>query len=395
VALDFQQVREQVKQLGEDAPQRQQELAQKRDQALSLLESCAGDIERLRSKVQEVRERDPSLRCALPAILPDGAAQPLNARYPLPPALSVATILAADGSQINLDRHAEVEYSLVNVGAIQMQRGSGQPPHTTVHSRLYYAEQQLNLTEARLALIRDLEERSLLAELATAAPLPLVTFTDGPIELWGAKDASAEDASLYQENLSKYREALTRLHQMGAVTAGYVDKPAANLVVRLLEIVQARPGDLEDIRGFHPLSGVSDRFLYLNLLAPGERSAVFALQSQSAKHYPGALAVHFFYLNVGSAQQSWLARVEVPAWVAHDAVQMDLLHAVLVEQCHILGRRSYPYLLHRAHETAVVTLAERDQVTQMILLELRRRGVALDGASQKQGMKDLPGRKRR
>ena len=174
-----------------------------------------------------------------------------------------------------------------------------------------------------------------------------------------------------------------------------MDKPAANLVVRLLEAVKASPADLEDFRKFHPLSGVSDRYLYLNILEPGERSAVFALQSQAAKNYPGPLAVHFFYLNVGRAQKGWLARVEVPAWVAHDSARLDMLHAVLVEQCRILGARAYPYLLHRAHETAVVSLQERDQLTQMILLELRQRGVAIEGASQKQAAKDLPGRTRR
>jgi hypothetical protein len=251
------------------------------------------------------------------------------------------------------------------------------------------------MTEARLALTRDLEERSLLAELAATAALPLITLTDGPVELWGTKDASAEDASLYQENLSKYRQVLTRLAQIGAITAGYVDKPGANLVVRLLEAVKASPADLEVFRSFRPLSGVSDRYLYLRLLEPGERSAVFALQSHAAKNYPGPLAVHFFYLNVGNAHKSWLARVEVPAWVAHDPAKIDTLHAVLVEQCRILGTRSYPYLLHRAHETARVSLAEHDQVTQMILLELQQRGIYSEGASQKQAVKDLPGRTRR
>ena len=55
----------------------------------------------------------------------------------------------------------------------------------------------------------------------------------------------------------------------------------------------------------------------------------------------------------------------------------------------MLGSRPYPYLLHRAHETAVVTLEEKDQVTQMIALELCRRGLPQDEESQKQAMKEL------
>ena len=57
-----------------------------------------------------------------------------------------------------------------------------------------------------------------------------------------------------------------------------------------------------------------------------------------------------------------------------DNHRLDSLQAVLVDQCRILGTRPYPYLLHRAHETAVVSLEEKEQVTQMIVLELRNAG---------------------
>jgi len=100
-------------------------------------------------------------------------------------------------------------------------------------------------------------------------------------------------------------------------------------------------------------------------------------------------------LNVGLRRdRPHMARVEIPAWVAGDPQSLDNLHAVLVEQCRILGQRPYPYLLHRAHETAVVTRDDQEQVTQMILLELQRRGIAVEGQSYKQVAKDLPGRTR-
>jgi hypothetical protein len=194
--------------------------------------------------------------------------------------------------------------------------------------------------------------------------------------------------------MSQYLQALNQLAEMEAITAGYVDKPAANLVVRLLEAARAAPEDLANIRRYQPLRGVTDKVLFRDLLAPGERSAVFALQSQSAKSYPGPLALHFFYLNVGRLGRPWLARVEIPAWVAEKPQALDTLHAVLIDQCQIMGTRPYPYLLHRAHETAVVSLDERDQVTQMISMELRQRGVSIEGPSHKQSAKDQPGRTR-
>jgi hypothetical protein len=121
---------------------------------------------------------------------------------------------------------------------------------------------------------------------------------------------------------------------------------------------------------------------------------VFALQSQSARSYTQALALHFFYLNAGRPGKPWLARVEIPAWVVDDPEMLDRLHAVLISQCRTMGSRPYPYLLHRAHETAVVSLQEKEQVTQMIALELRRRGVQVGEMSQKQAAKQFQSRTR-
>ncbi len=52
----------------------------------------------------------------------------LNAGYPLPVLPLAATLLAADGSQISPDRNLEVQYGLINVGAIQMMLNDGQAP---------------------------------------------------------------------------------------------------------------------------------------------------------------------------------------------------------------------------------------------------------------------------
>ncbi|HEX9013128.1 MAG TPA: DNA double-strand break repair nuclease NurA, partial [Anaerolineaceae bacterium] len=92
--------------------------------------------------------------------------------------------------------------------------------------------------------------------------------------------------------------------------------------------------------------------------------------------------------------QPYLARVELPAWVAEDAQAVDLLHAALVSQSRVLGARPYPYALHRAHEVAVVSLAEKDQLEQMLLAEMARRGMPPGEKSNKQIHKDGKGRKR-
>ncbi len=68
---------------------------------------------------------------------------------------------------------------------------------------------------------------------------------------------------------------------------------------------------------------------------------------------------------------------------------LDDLHSILLQQCRVLGNRPYPYLLHRAHEAALVTWQDRQQVAAMIEMELRSRGVDVGEASQKQALKDL------
>ena len=393
MALDFQQVYAKIKEIGSTVQQRRKTLEERRARARVLLNIYADDLGGLREKVDAAKAVDPAVRCALPLN------ERLDAHIPPPPLPLNATLIAADGSQINPDRHGQVQYGLVNVGAIVLQLNSGATTQVFTDSQLLFDEELFTasgnpLTEALVALQRDLKERAKLYDLAKNYPAPVITFTDGPIELWAATDG--EDAAAFQESLKNYLSVLSRLQERGVTTAGYIDKPAADLVLRLLELAEAPAEQLQHLREYHPLRGVSDRWLFGDktdpLLQPGERSAVFTLQSKSEKVYKNTLALHFFYLNVGIPGHPWPVRVEIPRWVADDTEKLGMLHAVLVAQCRMLGARPYPYLLHRAHETAVVSHDERNQVEQMLLRELREQGDEIDDGSNKQAAKDLPGR---
>jgi hypothetical protein len=393
MSLDFQSIRQQVKQLGETALIRERELRDRKARALELLDSYAQELPALRQKIGDaVRNHDPSLRCAMPV------EEPLNFSAPLPPPPGEITVIAADGSQISPDRHAEVNFALVNVGAIQLRRGSPEPPETSITSQLIYDEQLYSSTgtisDASLALKRDLNERLILGQLAAGAQPPVAAITDGPMELWGGQSGDSAARTDFEESLRRYLEALTRLYEVEAITAGYVDKPAANLVVRTLEVAMTPEAELANIKDMHPLRGVSDIALFRERLKAGERSAVMAIQSQSAKKYAGPLQLFFFYLNAGTPGRPYLARVEIPGWVAGNPDRLDILQAVLIEQCRVMGARPYPYLLHRAHETAVVKMQDKEQVSSMISQELRQRGIAVGELSAKQSAKQVPGRAR-
>ena len=391
--IDYQQIYEKIQEIGKGARERKKTLEERRAKARDLLTTYASELDVLRSKVDSAKAADQNIRCALPVN------ETLASSYPVPDSVIQATLIAADGSQINPDRHAAIQFSLVNVGAITMRLNSGEAPTINTESELLYGDDLLPngipLSDGMVALKRDVAERTKLDELSKGIKGQVVTFTDGPIELWGAK---GEDTQSYFEYVEKYKGVLSRLQSRGVITAGYVDKPSADLVVRLLEIADAKPEHMEKLREFHPLRGVSDRWLYGEeknpLLPSGHRSAVFQIQSSSEKSYKGALSVHFFYLNVGTDGHPWPVRVEIPRWVVDDKDKLDLLHGVLVEQCRMMGSRPYPYLLHRAHETAVVKNEEKQQIEQLLTMELRKNNEDVDDGSYKQSAKDLQGRTR-
>ena len=392
--IDYQQIYEKIQDIGKGARERKKTLEERRTKAREQLAYHDSRLDALRSKVDSAKATDPNIRCAYPLD------ESLASSYPPPDSVIQATLIAADGSQINPDRHAAVQFGLVNVGAISMRLNSGEAPEISTESELLFGDDLLPngipMSDGMVALKRDLAERKKLDDLSKGISGQVVTFTDGPIELWGAK---GEDASSYEDFVKKYIGVLSRLQTRDVITAGYVDKPSADLVVRLLEIAMADNEQLQKLREFHPLRGVSDRWLFGErehpLLPPGHRSAVFKIQSSSDKKYTGVLTLHFFYLNVGTEGHPWPVRVEVPKWVVDDKEKLDLLHGVLVEQCRMMGSRPYPYLLHRAHETAVVKNEEKQQIEQMLAMELRKNNEDVDDGSYKQSAKDLQGRTKR
>lgn len=398
MALDFQQIHQQIKKLGQQAPDRWKELEAKRQETFDRFTEFAQQPDMLREKIQRVITLGGKFRCAVPGD------ELIDVHFKAPAIPERAEIIAADGSQILPDRHAEVLYYLINVGALHYRLGLKQSPQKSTESRLFY-DQDLYTDRGTvgaedISLLRDVREREYLLDIGRqvralddCADL-VVAMTDGPMELWGSRDAQGKEPSRFKAKLEQYLRALTNLNQLDVIGCGYIDKPRADLVVRMLEIGQLDERQLNRVNQERPYRGVRDEDIFRGLLGAGERSAVFELHSLSADDFTGDLALHFFYLNVGRSGKPWIARVEIPRWVSADRDKIDTLHAVLLQQCAILGNRPFPYLVHRAHEEAIVTFDEKRELTQMIMNELRRNQVPVGQVSQKQGLKDSPRRTR-
>ena len=108
------------------------------------------------------------------------------------------------------------------------------------------------------------------------------------------------------------------------------------------------------------VAGIQDRELFSSILSQRERSAVFISQSSIVRKHYGVHQVYFFYLRVDDE----VARVELPRWVATDESLLNLVHALVLDQCQ--RGQGYPVALSEAHEKAVVTGADRENFWQLV-----------------------------
>ena len=389
--LDYQQIYTKIQEIGKGLRERRRTLEERRAKVWELLNIYNLELGLLNSLVDSAKQADPSIRCARP--LPAG--EPLLFACPPPASVTQATLIAADGSQILPDRHAAVQYFVINVGALAMRVGSGNSPEIFTDTELHILDEfeDTLFSESQIALQRDVAERKKLLEVAKKYAPPYIALTEGQLELWGA--VNIENSRDFEKTLSDYLNALKEMENQNVITSGYVDKPGANWVVRLMEVATLPKDELRNLKKHRPFLGVTDRWLFGNILGRHERSAIFALQAKSAEKYTDSIAIHFFYLNVGDEDKPVIVRVDVPCWVVQHTEALNMLHCALIEQTQIMSHKPFPYLLHRAHETAIVSMREKEQVNEMLSLAIRNNGGEIGVISGKQSAKNLPGRTRR
>jgi hypothetical protein len=256
---------------------------------------------------------------------------------------------------------------------------------------------------SHLSALRSVEELRAVVTLAAAATdgLPQLILQDGTLLLWVLEERPED--FLRDAFLRPYVEALEDCQRLGHPLASYISRPRSAEVVALLRAATCA-GEPSQCAAIHPLNelqepptrnlksetsnspcaldGLHDRTLFEHL-DRGERSGLFATTlHEKLEHYYLGQRIHFFFLNVGSE----LARVEVPEWVAADRSKLDLVHAVVYQQCQ-LGQ-GYPAALTRAHEQALVRAADRDMVRVLLESLFAQQGVRVS-FSEKEAAKRL------
>ena len=310
------------------------------------------------------------------------------------PRPATVTVVATDGSQIFPDRHVEPACYLLNVGRVAIHYGTLDPPLIQAEPSLRYRQQDLadladddaqasplDLTAEVVSALRDELELRWLFETAAAerrSGRPVVAIADGTLIRWMLR--GMKNRRLETELLARYVAELERFREAGIPVCSYVSRPANAEVVNLLRLHRG-----EDDWSTEPdsLRGLHDRHLFEHRLERGHRSAVFLSRSEVLSSY-GEHRIVAFYVH-GCAE---VGRVEMPEWVAQSPEFLELIHAVVLDQCDKGG--GYPVILQEAHQRAVVRMQEKDVFHRILARQVRGAGGAVPSYSGKAASKRAP-----
>jgi hypothetical protein len=397
--LEFEQLTSAVAELAREAGQRRDRQQEELHNALQLLRQFATSWEFIDERLDwAVSNADMKFyRSARPLFheLPlDGGISP-----PAPP--EQATLIATDGSQIVPDRHAPFLYYLINVSAVTYYHGSGRAPETATFPRLAFPrgpeleeDDAFNLSGNLVSMRRDLAEIvTLLAKVAEAVnePGPTLGILDQRLLYW---PVSSSPGRHEERIVEEWQEAMSAIRAQGGWLAGFIDRPGKSSVMTMLHTLDldntGRQRQVSDLyRGNSDLfAGLTDTNLFDAVLRPRERSVIFVDISQHNSKFASREPdneVCFFYLKTGPGDGQ-LARVDVPIWVARDKAALGAVHALLVDQCRILG--DYPYVITRADEIAVVGRRDQEELESRIALRLAGQDIHAESTA-KQRSKDL------
>ena len=384
MALELNKLTGQVTAMGQAMAARAGELSSQADKARELLAAQPEVSDELKLKIEAARRIDEWRRGCIPL----GDRLDERRRPAMQP--KTFTLIAADGSQIYPDRHGIASYFLLNTGSIMLRAGTGDAPTVNSVPEIFFEDADLYDEEGRIrsaeyiSAQRNRRELQALADLAEAErtalggdiAVPIVCMLDGPLLPWMRPDP--DQAEAINQELEFFAGQMARLRSAGAIPVGYIDRPGSAYVLRILELIDLpfekitretlRQGDFIKL---------TDRQLFADL-APNERTGLFEPNSDANDRYrvrSDGDRIAFTYANVArqpGRSNAAIARIEVPGWIASDPAKLDIAQAAIFANCE---PTSYPYVLARAHELAVVGGAEKESLEQMLFQTMLRNGL--------------------
>ncbi|MFC1926453.1 DNA double-strand break repair nuclease NurA [Chloroflexota bacterium] len=381
MTLDLSQVANQIEAMAESLKTKGKDRETNLRFALETIHNKESELDSLKAKI----ERSKKTTTWLVAGLRDGLVsrhQPVTC----PPDF---TVIATDGSHIDVDRHSPPRCYLINIGNVILRYGKASEAVLSSKPTLYASDPDLTIADplgngeqsiegALLGIKRAVAECQALASLAEnlTAQIPVLALLDGTLVLWGLEAYhDYVKNELLDNGFLKALDKIKGLCQERRIAlASYISLPRSTEVVNALRIAVCSDDspDCDRLcpRGQHSsgrkcsnLDMIQDRDLFMRLLEQGERSATFVSPSSVVQKHYGEHEVCFFYLRVDDE----IARVEFPRWVEEEEL-VDSVHSLLLDQCH--RGQGYPVALSESHEQAVLTSTDRQQFKHLIEVAL-------------------------
>jgi hypothetical protein len=364
--------------------ERQKHLAK----ALSVLCDSSVNLEDLKNKIESGKT----------SWMPAEPVENLSNKYApvLPP--ENFSIVATDGSQIDVDRHHSTRYFLINIGSVYLEYGEAADAILESTPQLYFDKKDLVMTApdgsnreipiegSLLGIKRDIEEFKYLAQTAASLKkdIPALLLADGTLIRWTLMSKDIPEF-IVSEFLEKgFLKCLDDIKKIGEgkkiALASYISFPRSADVTGTIRIAVCpyEPVNCDKCRrehadGDYPCSivdEVQDKDLFLTLLEEGERSALFISRSSIQERY-GMHRIYFYYVKV----EDEIARIEIPEWIALNDTLLNLTHTLILDQCR--RGQGYPVALSEAHEQAVVTAADRENLQALVEASLSEKNIEI------------------
>ena len=380
MALEFERITEKIRAMGEVAEERRENTGVQIGELLTILYNHASNwayIDRCLQRALEVVDKQ-KFRAARPLFetepMDQGIAPP--AKTP-----AQATLIAIDGSQALPSRHAPHLYYVINTGTIVYHHGSGRTPEEKTQPELFYLgdgvmESAEDFVAGSVSIQRDMAEINGLVEAVAEqryASAPIIAMLDQRLQYFPIGVNQREKADDY---MGRWLYGMERIKRQNAWLVGYIERPLTASVASLLTVLGWGDGDFspQDSVILNERPEMQDVEIFAALLELGERSCVFEVVNESTNYQPfqdhNQHICFFYYRPPGLGD---VTRVDVPKWAAQQPEVIATIHALLHDQCLLLG--GYPYVLSRADEAAVVQGSDREYLEHLIDLEMRRRGI--------------------
>ena len=268
-------------------------------------------------------------------------------RHPRPDVPTDYSVIAADGSHIDVDRHLPVRCFLINIGLCRMVYGAEPDAHLDHAARLYTEPEELSIVDPEsplnsyalegplLGIKRSVDEVAALADAVgeASADVPVLLLVDGSLVLWplGGEGPPPGRFPAYVRRVlleEGFLRSLERLRQAAIgrtiVPAAYISLPGSREVAASLRLALCPHTPVGDCgrhcraieagqRACDAVQGFTDRELYADSLAPGERTTLFGSRAAVVRdHYGDHHRIRFFYLNVGRRWPAWRSRPGSP-----------------------------------------------------------------------------------